>query len=152
MLFPSFSVSWTFLFFLFPLYSFFDLLAFCLVAIFNFFCCIFVFFPAFSYSNLDRWSESSSPLFKFISIWCVWFFYCYYFAERFSLAESFEIQSSNIRNDVIRMKYWMKQGVNRCNIKTELDDPENVGRQIFIQHDFSSSNMIFSFFAIFAFC
>ena len=74
------------------------------------------------------------------------------FSERFSLAESFEIQSSNIRNDVIRMKCWMKQGVNRCNIKTELDDPENVGRQIFIQHDFSSSNMIFSFFAIFAFC
>ena len=50
-----------------------------------------------------------------------------------------------------------KQGVNQSNMKVLLDKPENVGwkicsNQIFIQHDFSSSNMIFSFFAIFASC
>ena len=39
---------------------------------------------------------------------------------------SFKIQSSNIRNDVIRMKYWMKPGVNRSNMKTMLNEPENV--------------------------
>ena len=45
------------------------------------------------------------------------FFYCYYFAERFSFVESFEIRSSNIQNDVMRMKCWMKQRVNQSNIK-----------------------------------
>ena len=82
---------------------------------------------------------------------CVRFFHCYYFAERFSFVESFEIRSSNIRNDVIRIKCWMKQRENRSNMKIVLDEPENVAfNQIFIQHDFSSSNMIF--FAIFVFC
>ena len=55
------------------------------------------------------------------------FFYCYYFAERFSFVESFEIRSSNIQNDVMRMKCWMKQRVNQSNIKILLDAPENVG-------------------------
>ena len=82
---------------------------------------------------------------------------CYYFAERFTFVESFKIRSSNIRNDVIRMKCWMKQGVNQSNMKTVLDEPENIDEkfahdQIFIYHDFSSPNMIFSYFAIFEFC
>ena len=58
---------------------------------------------------------------------CVQVFYCYHFAERFSFVESFEIRSSNIRNDVIRMKSWMKQGANRSNMKIVLGEPENVG-------------------------
>ena len=62
-----------------------------------------------------------------ISIWCVSFFYCYYFAERFSFVGSLEIGSSNIRNDVIKIKCWMKQGVNQSNMKIVLDEPENVG-------------------------
>ena len=71
---------------------------------------------------IDRWSESSSLLFKFIVIFC-----CYYFTEQqFSFVESFEIRSSNIRNDVIRMKCGMKQGVNRSNMKIVLDEPKNV--------------------------
>ena len=41
---------------------------------------------------------------------------------RFSFVESFEIRSSNIRNDVIRMKCWM----NRSNVKIVLHEPENV--------------------------
>ena len=53
-------------------------------------------------------------------------FYCYYFAERFSFVEPFEIRRSNIQNDVIRMKCWMKQGVNRSHMKIILDEPENV--------------------------
>ena len=97
---------------------------------------------------LGRWSEFSSLLFKLISIWCVSFFYCYNFAERFSFVESFEIRSSNIRNGVIRMKYWMNNGINRSNMKIVLDKPENVGWKIcsrsnfhptrffFMQHDF----------------
>ena len=58
------------------------------------------------------------------------------------------ILSSNIRNDVIRMKCRMKQGANQSNMKIVLDKPENVGWEIclrssfhaiqffFIQHDF----------------
>ena len=95
----------------------------------------------------------SVELFKLISIWCAWFFIIvipcyYYFAERFSFVKSFEIQSSNIQNHVMRMKCWMKQGINRSNVKIVLDEPENVGWKIcsrlnfhptrffFIQHDF----------------
>ena len=52
--------------------------------------------------------------------------HCYYFAGRFSFVESFEIQSFNIRNDVTRMKCWMKQGVNQSNMKILLDEPENL--------------------------
>ena len=55
------------------------------------------------------------------------FFYYYYFAERFSFVGSLEIGSSNIRNDVIKIKCWMKQGVNQSNMKIVLDEPENVG-------------------------
>ena len=33
---------------------------------------------------------------------------------------------SNIRNDVTRMKCWIKQGVNQSNIKIVLNEPENV--------------------------
>ena len=96
---------------------------------------------------LDRGSESSLLLYKLISIWCVWFFYCYYFAEHFSFIASFEIRISNIRNDVIRIKCWMKQGF-QSNMKIMLDEPENIGwkicsqsnfhltRFLFIQHDF----------------
>ena len=51
---------------------------------------------------------------------------CYYFAEHFSFVESFKIQSFNIRNDVTRMKCWMKQGVNQSNMKILLDEPENL--------------------------
>ena len=54
-------------------------------------------------------------------------FYFYYFAERFSFVESFEIRSFNIRNDVTRMKCSMKQRVNQLNMKILLDEPENVG-------------------------
>ena len=92
-----------------------------------------------------------------ISIWCVSFFYCYYFAERFSFVGSFEIGSSNIWNDVIRIKFWMKQGVNQSNMKTVLDEPENVGwkfcsrsnfhptQYIFMEHDFF---LIFCYFCV----
>ena len=86
------------------------------------------FFGASSYSssfcscNLDRWPESSSLLFKLISIRRGWFLYCYYFPERFSFLESFDIRSSIIRNNVIRMKCWMKQRVNQSNMKTVLDE------------------------------
>ena len=54
--------------------------------------------------------------------------YCYefFFAERFSFVESFEIRSFNIRNDVTRMKCWIKQGANQSNMKILLDEPENV--------------------------
>ena len=78
----------------------------------------------FCFCNLDRWSESSFVLFKLISIWCVWFFYCYYFAECF--VKSFGILSSNIQNDIIRLKCWMKQGVNQSNRKIVFNEPENV--------------------------
>ena len=53
--------------------------------------------------------------------------FCYYFGERFSFAQSFEIRSSDFRREVIRMKFWMKQGVNQFNMKIVLDEPENVG-------------------------
>ena len=97
---------------------------------------------------LDWWSESSCLLFKLFRFDVCHFFYCYYFAERFSFVGSFEIGSSNIWNDVIRIKFWMKQGVNQSNMKTVLDEPENVGwkvcsrsnfhpmQYIFMEHDF----------------
>ena len=88
-------------------------------------------------------SESSWLLFKLISIWCVWFFYCYYFAERFSFVESFEIRSFNIRNDVIRMKCWIKQGVNQSNMKNVLDEPENVGWKICSRSNFHPARFFF---------
>ena len=78
-----------------------------------------------------------------ISIWCVSFFYCYYFAERFSFVGSFEIGSSNIWNDVIRIKFWMKQGVNQSNMKTVLDEPENVGRKFCSRSNFHPTQYIF---------
>ena len=37
-------------------------------------------------------------------------------------------------------------------MKLKMLDEKFTRDQIFIQHDFSSSNMIFSFFAILAFC
>ena len=104
---------------------------------------------------LDWWSESSCLLFKLFRFDVCHFFYCYYFAERFSFVGSFEIGSSNIWNDVIRIKFWMKQGVNQSNMKTVLDEPENVGwkvcsrsnfhpmQYIFMEHDF------FFFFLLF---
>ena len=97
---------------------------------------------------LDWWSESSCLLFKLFRFDVCHFFYCYYFAERFSFVGSSEIGSSNIWNDVIRIKFWMKQGVNQSNMKTVLDEPENVGwkfcsrsnfyptQYIFMEHDF----------------
>ena len=97
--------------------------------------------------NLERWSESSLLLLKVISIWYVQVYdmyrcmVCYYFAERFSFVESFEISSFNIRNDVTKIKCWMKQGVNQSNMKILLDEPENVAWKVC-----SQSNMIFSFF------
>ena len=36
-----------------------------------------------------------------------------------------QIRSSNIQNDVIRMKCWIKQRVNQSNIKIVLNEPEN---------------------------
>ena len=87
---------------------------------------------------IDRWSESSSLLFKLIVIFC-----CYYFTERFSFAESFEIRSSNIRNDVIIMKCGMKQGVNRSNMKIVLDEPKNVGWKICLQSNFHPTRFCF---------
>ena len=55
--------------------------------------------------------------------------YCYdvFFAERFSFVESFKIRSFNIRNDVTRIKWWIKQGANQSNMKIQLNEPENVG-------------------------
>ena len=139
-----FSISFTFGYFLrFPRSSF--------STVFNFFCCIFVFSPFWS-CNLDRSSDSTSLLFKSIPIWRVWFFYCYYFAEHFDVVESFEIQSSNIRNDVIRTKYCMKQGVNQSNIKTVLDEAENVGRKVFSQSNFHRTWFYFIKHKFFFFC
>ena len=65
-----------------------------------------------------------------------------------------EIRSSNIQNDVIRIKCWMIQGINQSNLKTVLAEPENVdwnifSRSIFIQYNFFSSNMVFNFFYYF---
>ena len=97
--------------------------------------------------NLEKWSESSLLLLKVISIWYVQVYdmcrcmVCYYFAERFSFVESFEISSFNIRNDVTKIKYWMKQGVNQSNMNILLDEPQNVAWKIC-----SQSNIIFSFF------
>ena len=105
---------------------------------------------------LDWWSESSCLLFKLFRF-DVCHFFCYYFAERFSFVGSFEIGSSNIWNDVIRIKFWMKQGVNQSNMKTVLDEPENVGwkfcsrsnfhptQYIFMEHDFF---LIFCYFCV----
>ena len=129
--------------------------------------CLLFIFPlspissaASSYSSpfcsckLDRWSESSLLLVKLNFIWCVWFFYCYYFAGRLNFVESFEIWSPNIRSDVRRMKCWMKQRVNQSNLIILLDEPENVGWKICSQSDFhltrfSSSSMFFFFFGYF---
>ena len=44
--------------------------------------------------------------------------------------ESFEIQSFNICNNGTGMKCWVKLGLNRSNMKTVLDEPENVGWNI----------------------
>ena len=41
--------------------------------------------------------------------------------------ESFKIRSPNIQNNVRRMKRWKKQRVNPSNMKTVLDEHENVG-------------------------
>ena len=54
-------------------------------------------------------------------------FYCYYFAECFNFVESFKIRSSSIQNDEIRMKYWIKEGVNQSNMENVLVETENVG-------------------------
>ena len=84
-------------------------------------------------------------------------FYCYYFAERFSIVESFKIRSSNMLNDV-RMKCWMKEGVNWSNMKILLDEPENVGLKLYLRSNFHPTQFssiqygFFFFFAIFAFC
>ena len=99
-------------------------------------------FP-FCSCKLDRWSESSLLLVKLNSIWCVWFFYCYYFTERLNFVESFEIWSSNIRSDVRRMKSWMKQRVNQSNMIILLDEPENVGWKICSQSDFHLTRFFF---------
>ena len=137
------------LFFLFPLYNSFGLLAFSFSAISNFFCSSYS--SPFCSCNLDRWSESFSLLFKLMSIWCEWIFYLYFFAERISFVESFEIRNSNIRNDVIKMKCWMKPGENK-----PIQHENCIGwswkywMKNLLQIKFSS-NMIFSNFAIFAF-
>ena len=72
----------------------------------------------------------------------------YYFGEHFSFVESFQTRSSNIWNDVIWMKCWIKQEVNQSSMNIVLDEPENVRWKIcsrsnfhptrffFIQHDF----------------
>ena len=44
--------------------------------------------------------------------------------------ESFEIRSFNICNNGTGMKCWVKLGLNRSNMKTVLDEPENVGWNI----------------------
>ena len=133
--------------------SFLNLSFFCFLCILYLVCLAFLFalssisYARSSYSspfcscNLDRWSESSLLLFKLILIWCVWFFYSYYFAERFSFDESFEIRSSNIRNDVIRMKCWIKPRVNNttwkfCWMSLKMLHEKFARNQIFIQHDF----------------
>ena len=91
-------------------------------------------------------------LFKLMSIWCVWYFNCYYFAECFSFVESFKIRSSNIRNDVIRMKCWMKQKVNQYSTKILLDEPENVGWKTCSQSNFNSTRFLFIQHDFFLFC
>ena len=118
--------------------SFLNLFSFCFFCILSLVCLLFL-FPLFSISsapslyssplcpcNLGRRSEFSLLLCSF-PLQVHDFFYCYYFAECFSIVESFEIQSSNIRNDVIRMKCWMKQRVDQSNMKSLLNEPENVG-------------------------
>ena len=102
--------------------------------------------------NLDRWPESSLLLFKLISIWSAWFFYCYYFAKRFSFVESFEIRSSNIRNNVIKMEFCMKQEVNRSNMKIVLDESESVVWKICFQSNFHPTRFFFSQHDFFFFC
>ena len=92
--------------------------------------------------NLDRWSESSLLLrsfrFDVYDFYCVW-----YFAERFSFVESFEIQSSNLWNDVIRMKCWMKPRIDQSNMKILLDEPENVVWNICSRSNFHSTRFFF---------
>ena len=83
---------------------------------------------------------------------CMIFFYCHYFAERFSFVESFEIRSSNIWNDVIRMKCWMKQRVNQSNMKILLDEPENVRWKICSQSNFHPTRFFFIEHDFFIFC
>ena len=85
---------------------------------------------------------------------CMIFFIVIIFAERFSFVESFEIRSSNIRNDVIRIKCWMKQKVNQSNMKILLDEPENVAWKIWSQSNFHPTRFffiehVFSFFCYF---
>ena len=85
---------------------------------------------------------------------CMIFFIVIIFAERFSFVESFEIRSSNIRNDVIRIKCWMKQKVNQSNMKILLDEPENVAWKICSQSNFHPTQFffiehVFSFFCYF---
>ena len=125
-------------------------LFFCFFCILSLICLLFLFvlswisYPSsFCSCNLDRWWESSLLLLRFISISYVWIFFCYYFAEHFSFLESFKIWSSNIRNDVIRMKCWMKQRVNQSNIKVLLDKPENVGWKICLQSNFDATRFFF---------
>ena len=70
--------------------------------------------------------------------------------QRFSFVTSFETWSSKIRNGVIAMKYWMKQGVNRRNMEIVADEPESVEwkfacDQVLTLLDFPSSNIIFFF-------
>ena len=88
----------------------------------------------------------------YFDLTCMIFFYCYYFAERFSFVESFEIRSSNIQNDVMRMKCWMKQRVNQSNIKILLDAPENVGWKICLQSNFDPTRFFFIEQDFFFFC
>ena len=45
----------------------------------------------------------------------------------------------NIRNNDMRMKCWMKQGVNRYDMKTVLDEPENVRWKICSRSNFHST-------------
>ena len=66
-----------------------------------------------------------SLLFKFISIWCVWFFIIIMQSVLVLLNHSkFEVLTVEMMS--LRMKYWMKQRVNRSNMKIDLDGPENV--------------------------
>ena len=94
--------------------------------------------------NLDRWSESSLLLCSF-RFDVYHFFYCclWSFAERFSFVESFEIQSSNLWNDVTRMKCWMKPRVDQSNMKILLDEPENVVWNICSRSNFHSTRFFF---------
>ena len=54
-----------------------------------------------------------------------------------------EIRSSNIQNDVIRIKCWMIQGINQSNLKTVLAEPENVDWNIFSRSNFHPVQFFF---------